>query len=86
MYQKANDVKSNLILNVLSWVDYLKPKFCIFENVRGFLRFNLNATQADIYRTEGGIDMGGLKFVVRVLVAMKYVCDSSRQIYHSFLW
>ena len=73
MFQKANDIKSNLILNVLSWVDYLKPKICIFENVRGFLRFNLNASQAGLHRVEGGIDMGGLKFIVRVLVAMKYV-------------
>ena len=73
MFQKASDIKSNLILNVLSWVDYLKPNICIFENVRGFLRFNLNASQASLHRVEGGIDMGGLKFVVRVLVAMKYV-------------
>lgn len=71
MYQKANDIKSNLILNALSWLDFLKPKYCIFENVRGFLSFNLNATQAGRYRVEGGIDMGGLKFVLRAMVAMK---------------
>jgi DNA (cytosine-5)-methyltransferase 1 len=71
MFQKANDIKSNLILNVLSWVDFLKPKFCIFENVRGFLSFNLNATQAGIHRVEGGIEMGGLKFVIRALVEMR---------------
>lgn len=71
MYQKASDVKSNLILNVLSWVDFLKPKYCIFENVRGFLSFRLNATQAGIHRVEGGIEMGGLKFVLHAMVAMK---------------
>jgi hypothetical protein len=73
MFQKANDIKSNLILNVLSWVDFLKPKYCIFENVRGFLSFNLNATQAGKHRVEGGIEMGGLKFVVRALVEMRQV-------------
>ena len=71
MFQKANDIKSNLILNALSWVDFLKPKYCIFENVRGFLSFNLNATQAGLHRVEGGIDMGGLKFVLRAMVGMK---------------
>ena len=76
MFQKANDIKSNLILNVLSWVDFLKPKYCIFENVRGFLSFNLNATQAGIHRVEGGIDMGGLKFVVRALVEMRRVAEA----------
>lgn len=73
MFQKANDVKSNLILNLLSWIDFLQPKYCFFENVRGFLSFNLNAYQVDQYRVEGGINMGGLKFVVRAMTAMEYV-------------
>lgn len=71
MFQKANDIKSNLILNALSWVDFMKPKYCFFENVRGFLQFNLNATQAGPHRVEGGISMGGLKFLVRAMLAMK---------------
>ncbi|KAJ3552491.1 hypothetical protein NM688_g4121 [Phlebia brevispora] len=72
MYQKAHDRKSNLILNLLSWVDFLKPKYCFFENVRGFLNFNLNAVQVDQYRVTGGIEKGGLKFVVRAMIAMGY--------------
>ena len=71
MFQKADDKKSNLILNLLSWVDFLKPKFCFFENVRGFLQFSLNATQLSQYRVGGGIKMGGLKFLVYALLAMK---------------
>ena len=73
MFQKANDVKSNLILNLLSWVDFLEPAYCIFENVRGFLSYNLRAVQLDEHRTAGGIDMGGLKFLVHAMLAMKYV-------------
>lgn len=73
MFQKANDIKSNLILNLLSWVDFLEPKYCIFENVRGFLSYNLNAIQVDEHRTAGGISMGGLKFLVHAMLAMKYV-------------
>ena len=73
MFQKANDIKSNLILNLLSWVDFLEPKYCIMENVRGFLSYNLNAIQVDEHRTAGGISMGGLKFLVHAMLAMKYV-------------
>ena len=73
MYQKANERKSNLILNLLSWVEFLQPKYCFFENVRGFLNFNLNAVQVNKYRTAGGIDSGGLKFLIRCMLAMGYV-------------
>lgn len=77
MFQRADDKKSNLILNLLSWVDFLRPKFCFFENVRGFLQFSLNATQLSQYRVGGGIKMGGLKFLVYALLAMKYVLNFS---------
>ena len=73
MFQKANDVKSNLILNLLSWVDFIEPAYCVFENVRGFLSYNLRAVQLDEHRTAGGIDMGGLKFLVHAMLAMKCV-------------
>ncbi|KAI0778984.1 S-adenosyl-L-methionine-dependent methyltransferase [Trametes elegans] len=72
MFQRANDRKSHLILNLLSWVDFLRPKYCFFENVRGYLSLNLHARQAGRHRVEGGIKMGGLKFLIRALVSMKY--------------
>ncbi|KAI0368858.1 S-adenosyl-L-methionine-dependent methyltransferase [Pilatotrama ljubarskyi] len=72
MFRKANDRKSHLLLNLLSWVDFLRPKYCIFENVRGFLSYNLHARQAGKYRVEGGIAMGGVKFLVHALLAMGY--------------
>ncbi|KAG2149402.1 S-adenosyl-L-methionine-dependent methyltransferase [Suillus cothurnatus] len=72
MYVKANDRKSNLILNVLSWVDFTQPKYCFFENVRGFLSFGLKVRQAGPYRVKGGISMGGLKFLIRAMTDMNY--------------
>lgn len=78
MYQKASDRKSHLMLNLLSWVDFLEPKFCFFENVRGFLQYNLNAVQANRYRVRGGIQMGGLKFLARALVTMGCVSLASQ--------
>jgi len=76
MFQKANDIKSNLILNLLSPVDFLQPKYCVFENVRGFLSYkayNLNAIQVGEHQTTGRISMGGLKFLVYAMLSMKYV-------------
>ena len=73
MYQRANDRKSHLMLNLLSWVDLLEPEVCVFENVRGFLTYNLNAIQENRYKVKGGISTGGLKFLVRSLVTMGYV-------------
>jgi len=73
MFRKANDRKSNLILNILSWVDFLKPQYCIFENVRGFLQYSLRARQDGPNRVRGGIPMGGLKLVIRGLTDMEYV-------------
>ena len=70
MFQKANDRKSHLMLNLLSWVDYLRPKYCVFENVRGFLSYNLNASQAGRHRVRGGIKTGGVKFLVHALLTM----------------
>lgn len=72
MYQRADDRKSHLILNLLSWVDFLRPKYCCFENVRGFLGYGINATQVGPHKIEGGIKMGGLKFVVKAMLAMGY--------------
>ncbi|KAG5635917.1 hypothetical protein H0H81_009679 [Sphagnurus paluster] len=72
MYKKADDIKSNLILTALSFVDHFKPTYFYFENVPGFLRFTFDAVQAGKYKLEGGLPMGGLKLVVRALVDMKY--------------
>ena len=72
MFQRAQDVKNELILTVLSWVDYLKPKYCVFENVKGFLQYNLMAVQTSRHRVTGGIDKGGLKFLIRSLITLGY--------------
>ena len=71
MFRKAHDRKSHLILNLLSWVDFLQPKYCFFENVKGFLKYSLNASQDGQHKVKGGIEMGGLKFLVHALLAMK---------------
>ena len=73
MFKDADDIKSNLILTTLSFLDYYRPALAFFENVPGFLNYSLNATQADRYRVEGGLEMGGLKLLVRALIEMGFV-------------
>ncbi|KAF6754216.1 S-adenosyl-L-methionine-dependent methyltransferase [Ephemerocybe angulata] len=72
MYKNVNDVKNNLVLNALSWVDAVRPIYAYFENVNGFLSHRLNGTQAGVHKIEGGIEMGGLKLLVRALLDMGY--------------
>uniref|UniRef100_A0A0W0FBK8 DNA (cytosine-5-)-methyltransferase n=1 Tax=Moniliophthora roreri TaxID=221103 RepID=A0A0W0FBK8_MONRR len=72
MYKQADDRKSNLILPLLSFIDFYRPTYVFLENVPGFLMYNLLAIQKDRYNLEGGIKQGGVKLLVRVLVDMGY--------------
>jgi DNA (cytosine-5)-methyltransferase 1 len=72
------------MLNLLSWVDFLEPEFCIFENVRGFLSYSLNSVQESRYKVKGGIPIGGLKFTVRALVTMGYVDPLSLRVLFTY--
>ncbi|RDB29208.1 DNA (cytosine-5)-methyltransferase 3 [Hypsizygus marmoreus] len=72
MYRRADDIKSNLILTTLSYVDFYRPKYCVFENVPGFLGFSFDAIQAGKHKLEGGVPMSGLKALVAALCRMGY--------------
>lgn len=68
-FQDVRDIKSNLILNALSWIDFYRPMLCYFENVAGFLQFRVFHTEnSDVE----GIEMGGLKLLKRGLLDMGY--------------
>ncbi|KAL5519396.1 hypothetical protein ACEPAH_1079 [Sanghuangporus vaninii] len=72
MFQRAHDLLNELFLNTISWVEHLRPKYCLFENVRGFTRHRIGAEQKDNYTVQGGIEQGGIKFVCRALTALGY--------------
>ncbi|CAA7265858.1 unnamed protein product [Cyclocybe aegerita] len=72
MYKKEDDVKSNLILTTLSFVDFYRPTYAFFENVPGFLNFHLNAERANEHGAAGEIERGGLKLLVRAMIDMGY--------------
>jgi len=69
--KRVDDVKYNLFLNALSWVDTLRPTYVFFENVKGFLQYRLGGTQAGVGKIEGGIELGGLKLCIRAFLAME---------------
>ncbi|KAL1715940.1 S-adenosyl-L-methionine-dependent methyltransferase [Schizophyllum commune] len=71
-FRRIGDKKNNLIWNALSWVGFLKPKYVFFENVPGFLQYNLLPRQVSPNRLAGGIEKGGLKLCVRALAEMGY--------------
>jgi len=73
MFKKADDKKSNLILTALSYMDFYKPIYGFFENVPGFVNFNLQADRENLHEAKGEIEKGGLKLLLRALIDMGYV-------------
>ncbi|KAJ2788061.1 hypothetical protein GGI15_000236 [Coemansia interrupta] len=71
-FLKADDIKTSLIANALSYVDFYRPSYFLLENVRGLLDYRLGGVQLGKGRIGGGIKMGMLKFIVRVLTTMGY--------------
>ncbi|KAL0569980.1 hypothetical protein V5O48_011973 [Marasmius crinis-equi] len=71
-FKQAGNVKSNLILNALSWIDFLKPKFCLFENVPAFKDEKLNVPYAQRNGIHGEIQGGYFKLLLRALLDMGY--------------
>ncbi|KAG7092771.1 hypothetical protein E1B28_009094 [Marasmius oreades] len=68
---KANDIRSSLPCNMLSYVEEFEPDYFLLENVTGLLRFPLKSKN-DGNRLVGGIKMGVVKMIVRVLIALGY--------------
>ncbi|KAI7834959.1 hypothetical protein BX661DRAFT_175843 [Kickxella alabastrina] len=71
-FLKADDIKTSLIANALSYVDFYRPSYFLLENVRGLLNYRLGGVQIGKGRIGGGIEMGVLKFILRTLTNMGY--------------
>ncbi|KAK7465308.1 hypothetical protein VKT23_005287 [Stygiomarasmius scandens] len=72
MYKRSDDPKSNLLLTTLSEVDRLRPDYCFFENVPGFLFHQLRATQVSPHKVQDGIEQGGLQLLERAMLDLGY--------------
>ncbi|KAJ1678462.1 hypothetical protein EV182_004002, partial [Spiromyces aspiralis] len=71
-FPKADDIKTSMIANSLSYVDFYRPSYFLLENVRGLLQYRLGGVQAGRTKIDGGIKMGMLKFILRSLTSMGY--------------
>ncbi|KAJ2064821.1 hypothetical protein GGI08_002327 [Coemansia sp. S2] len=69
---KADDIKTSLVANALSYVDFYRPTYFLLENVRGLLSYRLGGVQVGPGKVSGGIEMGMLKFILRTLTTMGY--------------
>ncbi|KAF9495862.1 S-adenosyl-L-methionine-dependent methyltransferase [Pleurotus eryngii] len=70
--RRADDIRSTLVCNMLSWVEHYQPSYFLLENVPGLLSFPLLAEQGESGKLLGGIVMGVVKFVQRTLIALGY--------------
>ncbi|EMD32847.1 hypothetical protein CERSUDRAFT_99217 [Gelatoporia subvermispora B] len=72
MFQKANDRKTHLIATLMAYIDHYKPKYVFLENVRGFLSHALQAVQANRHKVVGGVEKGGLKWLVATFLELGF--------------
>lgn len=77
MFKRADDPKTNLMLTLLSNVDFYRPQYCYFENVWQFVNTPLMGVQEGPHCVVGGIRHGALKFMLYALTVMGYQCRFS---------
>ncbi|KAF9469258.1 hypothetical protein BDZ94DRAFT_1244081 [Collybia nuda] len=72
-YKQADDIRSTLPGNMLSYVEHYDPKYFLLENVKGLLDYPLMSNSRKGGRSlEGGIKSGVVKFIMRALEALGY--------------
>ncbi|EMD38163.1 hypothetical protein CERSUDRAFT_122915 [Gelatoporia subvermispora B] len=69
--KKADDIRSTLVCNMLSWVELYRPSYFLIENVIGMLFHPLGGEQSG-RSVVGGVKMGMVKFIVRAATALGY--------------
>ncbi|EKM55273.1 uncharacterized protein PHACADRAFT_184086 [Phanerochaete carnosa HHB-10118-sp] len=69
-WKKADDIRSTLICNTISYVDFYRPKYFLLENVTGLLSVPLGTEKQD--QMTDGVAMGVVKFIFRALVSLGY--------------
>ncbi|KZP21168.1 S-adenosyl-L-methionine-dependent methyltransferase [Athelia psychrophila] len=72
-HKKADDIRSTLICNMISYVEFYRPQYFLLENVFGLLHYKLMSRMIkQAFDPNQGIEMGILKFIVRSLTALGY--------------
>ncbi|KAH8099541.1 S-adenosyl-L-methionine-dependent methyltransferase [Cristinia sonorae] len=69
--KKENDARSAMPCNMLSYVEFYKPKYFLLENVKGMVHFKL--TPRSTTETEASaVGFGVIKFILRALIGLGY--------------
>lgn len=61
--------------NMISYVEYYKPRYFLLENVIGLLSCRLQGRQVGKNMVKGGIESGIVKFIMRSLTMLGFVSD-----------
>lgn len=64
-----------MVANFLAYVEFLRPSYFMLENVTGLLNCALRGKQVG-RRIVGGIKSGIVKFIIRTLTSLGFVCPS----------
>ncbi|KAI0333620.1 S-adenosyl-L-methionine-dependent methyltransferase [Cubamyces sp. BRFM 1775] len=70
-HRTADDVRSTLVCNMISYVEFYRPAFFLLENVVGMLSYQLGGKQ-DGNKVVDGIKMGVVKFILSSLTTLGY--------------
>lgn len=62
-------LRTTLVCNMLSYVDFYRPKYVLLENVIGLLFHRLECRQ-ESQETANGVTMSVVKFVFRTLTSL----------------
>ncbi|KAF8643762.1 hypothetical protein AX16_008781 [Volvariella volvacea WC 439] len=70
-HKKADDIRSTLPGNMLSYLEFYEADYFLLENVKGMLSHPLMSEQDNLV-LKGGIKAGVVKLIMRVLIALGY--------------
>ena len=69
-----------LVCNMLSYLEYYRPKYFMLENVERMMNHPLAADLVD-ERFVGGVPQGMLKFITASLASLGFVCFHPPNLY-----
>ncbi|KAI8989795.1 S-adenosyl-L-methionine-dependent methyltransferase [Trametes punicea] len=70
-HRDPNDIRSTLVCNMISYVEFYRPSYFLLENVVGMLSYKLCA-KGENSHTIGTIKMGVVKFILSSLTTLGY--------------
>ncbi|KAK7693946.1 hypothetical protein QCA50_003520 [Cerrena zonata] len=65
-HRNSDDIRTTLITNMLSYVEFYRPKYFMLENVQGFLTLKAKSD------TRNPVEMFAVKFVLRAAIDLGY--------------